>query len=157
MRYLQSFLIEMSFGNNVTRFGEISPLWQNFSSHWQFFKGLFNIWQKVYLIFGKILQVIGNFLKVYLIFGKIVTLLWQLFCFWVTSFFVVKSQLLSELSSHLVTLFEKLTRFSSHNKNFCSLATLIHKEIRVTNTFVSYTHAYTCIHICLIHILWTCL
>ena len=79
MRYLQSFLIEMSFGNNVTRFGEISPLWQNFSSHWQFFKGLFNIWQKVYLIFGKILQVIGNFLKVYLIFGKIVTLLWQLF------------------------------------------------------------------------------
>ena len=30
---------------NVTRFGEISPLWQNLQSLWQFFEALFTIWQ----------------------------------------------------------------------------------------------------------------
>ena len=30
---------------NVTRFGEILPLWQKFTSLWQKFNGLFLIWQ----------------------------------------------------------------------------------------------------------------
>ena len=28
----------------VTRFGEISPLWQKFTSHWKKFDGLVHIW-----------------------------------------------------------------------------------------------------------------
>ena len=31
---------------SVTRFGEISPLWQSFKRLWQFVKGLFRIWEK---------------------------------------------------------------------------------------------------------------
>ena len=30
---------------SVTRFGEISPIWQNFTSLWQIFNSLFLIWQ----------------------------------------------------------------------------------------------------------------
>ena len=30
---------------NVTRFGEISTLWQNHLSLWQYFAGIFRIWQ----------------------------------------------------------------------------------------------------------------
>ena len=30
---------------SVTRFGEISPLWQKFTSLWQFLDSLFLIWQ----------------------------------------------------------------------------------------------------------------
>ena len=30
---------------SVTRFGQISPLWQKFTSPWQFFDGLFLVWQ----------------------------------------------------------------------------------------------------------------
>ena len=29
----------------MTRFGEISPLWQNFKNIWQFYEGLIGIWQ----------------------------------------------------------------------------------------------------------------
>ena len=32
---------------SVTRFGEIAPLWQNFTSLWQIFDTLFLIWQNV--------------------------------------------------------------------------------------------------------------
>ena len=32
---------------SVTRFGEISPLWQKFSRLWQIVDGLFFIWQNV--------------------------------------------------------------------------------------------------------------
>ena len=29
----------------LTRFGEITPLWQNLKTLWQYFEGLFSIWQ----------------------------------------------------------------------------------------------------------------
>ena len=32
---------------SVTRFGEISPLWQKLKCLWQFNEGLFSIWQKL--------------------------------------------------------------------------------------------------------------
>ena len=32
-----------SLSNSVTRFGEIMPIWQNFTSLWQFFNSLFLI------------------------------------------------------------------------------------------------------------------
>ena len=35
---------------SVTRFGKISPLWQNFKGLWQFVKGLFKPWQITYVI-----------------------------------------------------------------------------------------------------------
>ena len=35
---------------SVTRFGKISPLWQNFKGLWQFVKGLFKPWQIPYVI-----------------------------------------------------------------------------------------------------------
>ena len=35
----------MSFMTSVTRFGEISPLWQKFTSLWTIFDGLFLNWQ----------------------------------------------------------------------------------------------------------------
>ena len=31
----------------MTRFAKISPPWQSFKSLWQYFKGLFIIWQKL--------------------------------------------------------------------------------------------------------------
>ena len=50
---------------SVTRFGEISPFWQNMLRHWQNFNGLFSIWQKfdaigqIYIVAnGQILKVI---------------------------------------------------------------------------------------------------
>ena len=36
---------EIDNPTSVTIFGEISPLWQNFTSLWQLFGGLFLIWQ----------------------------------------------------------------------------------------------------------------
>ena len=44
----------------VTRFGEISPLWQNFKSLWLLFEGLFCIGQNVNLI-GHIFRILGKF------------------------------------------------------------------------------------------------
>ena len=41
----------------VTRFGEVSPLWQSF---WQFY-GLFRIWQIVTTYFRNILIILGKF------------------------------------------------------------------------------------------------
>ena len=35
----------LSTPGNVTRFGEISPIWQNLLSLWQYFEGIFSIWQ----------------------------------------------------------------------------------------------------------------
>ena len=35
---------------NVTRFGEISPLWQIFEELWQLVKSLFSIWQNQNLL-----------------------------------------------------------------------------------------------------------
>ena len=34
--------------NSVTKFGEISPLWQKLTSLWLIFAGLFLIWQNAY-------------------------------------------------------------------------------------------------------------
>ena len=48
---------------SVNRFGEISPLWQKFTSFGQFFDGLFLIWQ-ICDIFGLIFIVAnGQILK----------------------------------------------------------------------------------------------
>ena len=44
---------------SVTRFGKISPLWQNFKGLWQFVKGLFKPWQIPYVI-GLILFVVNG-------------------------------------------------------------------------------------------------
>ena len=66
----------------MTRFGEISPLWQK----------LRNVWQ---------------YLKVYLVFGKVVKPLWDNFySSGKNIFIVVNGQILKKLSDHLVTLSE---------------------------------------------------
>ena len=60
----------------VTRFGEISPLWQNFESLWQLFDKLFSILPnfETMLVIGKILYVKnGQVLKKY--YTHLVTLL----------------------------------------------------------------------------------
>ena len=44
---------------SVTRFGKISPLWQNFKGLWQFVKDLFKPWQIPYVI-GLILFVVNG-------------------------------------------------------------------------------------------------
>ena len=61
-----------SHRSSVTRFGEISPLWQNCTSLWQFFEG-------------------------FLIFGKIVNLLCQHFYSIGQKLIVVKGQIVKEL------------------------------------------------------------
>ena len=33
--------------SSATRFGEISPLWHKLKCLWQFYEGLFRIWQKL--------------------------------------------------------------------------------------------------------------
>ena len=38
-------LSNISLSRSVTRFGEISPFWQKFTSLWQIFDSLFLIWQ----------------------------------------------------------------------------------------------------------------
>ena len=50
---LQS-LVSVKVKNSVTRFGEISPLWQYFQSLWAIF------WM-VYLVFGKLLYLLWHF------------------------------------------------------------------------------------------------
>ena len=53
----------MFAANSVTRFGDISPLWQNFKSLWQLWSGLFSVRQNFELIWqfnnaiGKIVSV----------------------------------------------------------------------------------------------------
>ena len=44
--------------SSVTRFGEISPLWQNFTSLWQIVDSLFLIWHML-ILFGRIGYIIG--------------------------------------------------------------------------------------------------
>ena len=41
--------------NSVTRFDEISPLWQYILRHWQNFDGLFTIWQNFVSTLAKVL------------------------------------------------------------------------------------------------------
>ena len=62
----------------VTRFGDISPLWQ-------------------------ILKAMDNFDRVYFVFGKTLNLLWQLNDAFGQLFIVFNGQILKKLSSHLVT------------------------------------------------------
>ena len=64
---------------SVTRFGEISPLWQYFKS-------------------------LGQFCIVYLVFSIILILLWKIFYAIWPFFTVVNCQILNNLSSHLATL-----------------------------------------------------
>ena len=54
----KSFLVELTAKNSwfrvvvvasVTKFGEISPLWQRFTSLWQIFDNSFLIWQNTQL------------------------------------------------------------------------------------------------------------
>ena len=40
-----TYIIQPRDLNSVTRFGELSPLWQKFTSIWQIFDSLFLIWQ----------------------------------------------------------------------------------------------------------------
>ena len=54
----------LTFGLSVTRFGEISPLWQNFTSLWQISGGLHLIWQIVEPTFGEFVTLLGYFLSV---------------------------------------------------------------------------------------------
>ena len=49
----------------MTRFGEILPLWQNFTSLWQNVDGLFLIWQNVdglFLIWQNVDPILANLL-----------------------------------------------------------------------------------------------
>ena len=48
LTYTTAFVnVDLASGppSSVTRFGEILPLWQKFTSLWQIFNGLFLIWQ----------------------------------------------------------------------------------------------------------------
>ena len=64
----------------MTRFGEISSLWQYF-------------------------KIISQFLRGYFAFGKILNLLWQtLYAFYGPIFIVSNGQILKTLFCHLVTL-----------------------------------------------------
>ena len=45
----------------MTRFGEISPLWQNLKSLWQFFEGKFSIWQHLWPILANFVCSWANF------------------------------------------------------------------------------------------------
>ena len=49
----------------MTRFGEISPLWQNFTSLWQIFDSLFLIWPNVEPTIVLIHSVIPDIVKTY--------------------------------------------------------------------------------------------
>ena len=46
---------------SVTRFGKISPLWQNFTSLWTNFDGSFLIWQNIKPILANLLHCWANF------------------------------------------------------------------------------------------------
>ena len=46
---------------SVTRFGEISPLWQTFKSLWQLLKDFFNNWQQFELTLTKQIEILGKF------------------------------------------------------------------------------------------------
>ena len=46
---------------SVTRFGEISPLWQSFKRLWQFVKGLLSIWENFAPSLAKCLLYCKNF------------------------------------------------------------------------------------------------
>ena len=48
-------------GSSVTRFGEISTLWQHFTSLWQIFDSLFLIWQNVEPILTNLVHYWANF------------------------------------------------------------------------------------------------
>ena len=50
---------------SVTRFGEISPFWQNMLRRWQNFNGLFSIWQKFDAIGQIYIVANGQILKSY--------------------------------------------------------------------------------------------
>ena len=71
--------VENFIAGNVTRFGEISPLWHNF-------------------------KIIGNFMRVKLVFGKLLNLLWKIQCAFGPIYVFVNGQLLSKHFRHLVTL-----------------------------------------------------
>ena len=48
--------------DSVTRFGKISPLWQNFKTLWESLEGLFSIWHNCKpTYFGKHLFKVANF------------------------------------------------------------------------------------------------
>ena len=70
----------------VTRFGGILPLWQKFTSLWQYFKGLFGIWQNC-----------EPTLRQFVSYGQISI--------------VLNGQILKKQSGHLVTLTRPLDHF----------------------------------------------
>ena len=53
-------------GGRVTRFGEISPIWQNFKYIWQSFEGSFSNWQnfnlylEIFLLLDKFFNVVNS-------------------------------------------------------------------------------------------------
>ena len=71
--------VENFIAGNVTRFGEISPLWHNF-------------------------KIIGNFMRVKLVFGKLLNLLWKIQCAFGPIYVVVSAQTLRKPFRHPVTL-----------------------------------------------------
>ena len=87
---------------SVTRFGEISPLWQNFTTLAKFHH------------FGKIIIVLGNFQMLYLD-SKMLNLLWKYKFAVGHVFIIVNGQILNKLPSHLVAL---LTAFSAEQSSF---------------------------------------
>ena len=44
---VQVFTFNLLSRFSVARFGEISPIWQNYESYWQIFEGLFSIMAKL--------------------------------------------------------------------------------------------------------------
>ena len=56
-----STLIHTIVATSVTRFGEISPLWQKFKSFWPFLESLFRIWQKFLPTLDKFICYWANF------------------------------------------------------------------------------------------------
>ena len=77
---LKAIIVIMKFCQKIsmTRFGEILPLWQKFTSLWQKFDSLF-------------------------LFGKMLSLLWQICDIVGLIFSVPNSQTLKKKSNHLVT------------------------------------------------------
>ena len=54
LTFVSLFTLSRLLRFSVTRFGEISPLWQNFKGLWQFVR--------VYLVFGKIFNLLRKFI-----------------------------------------------------------------------------------------------
>ena len=67
----------MNLRTSVTRFGEISPLWQCFKSLGKFCKGLFSVWQFFHLLW-QCFKSLGKFCKGLFSVWPFFHLLWQL-------------------------------------------------------------------------------